>query len=523
MRSKFLRYIQANPDLAHWFANGAPESSFIKHYKKYQKSENREPGKSTKENIYWSNSLFFKNHQKTLYETWKAGLLFSGQQFVQETHTEDKSKGWVTQTPEIQNAQFNPEISRQIIECEFLRPAHSPLPNLFNNSFSWVGYGSSIAASSRKVFKALAKEDHYDVVVIAPWLETGGAELVAMHHFNAANKLGLNACLVTTESPIVTERFKSLEVINLCHLFEDVGQDFLKAAQKIKNYVLKELLCYLKPKIVHVVHSYTAYELLKASVQDKKLDRFDFFISAFNSYFENTGEITGYFRDIPYLDRPNIHYLFDNSYFYKKLKELYKLDSNRTTTVFYPCLDKIQRRSPSRTLTHHILWASRLDAEKNPLIVMDIAKQNPDYMFHLYGRKVLNNLEIDWDNIPENVEYCGEFYSLDDIPLKQYDFFLYTSKFDGMPNILLEVSARGLPIISSDIGGVRDFLDEHNAYLHHNAEDAKGFSRLIRNAYKNIPNGHQKALNAQKKIKAERSVKAFVRDIKQLQAYGELI
>ena len=35
-----------------------------------------------------------------------------------------------------------------------------------------------------------------------------------------------------------------------------------------------------------------------------------------------------------------------------------------------------------------------------------------------------------------------------------YDAFLYTSAFDGLPNVLLEALSAGLPVIAPDVGGI---------------------------------------------------------------------
>lgn len=45
---------------------------------------------------------------------------------------------------------------------------------------------------------------------------------------------------------------------------------------------------------------------------------------------------------------------------------------------------------------------------------------------------------------------------MSDLPLEKYDAFIYTSDFDGLPNILLEMLGAGLPVIAPDVGGIRE-------------------------------------------------------------------
>jgi glycosyltransferase involved in cell wall biosynthesis len=46
------------------------------------------------------------------------------------------------------------------------------------------------------------------------------------------------------------------------------------------------------------------------------------------------------------------------------------------------------------------------------------------------------------------------------------DIFCFTSNSEGMPNVLLEASVAGLPIVSTDVGGARDIiLDAETGYV----------------------------------------------------------
>ena len=57
-----------------------------------------------------------------------------------------------------------------------------------------------------------------------------------------------------------------------------------------------------------------------------------------------------------------------------------------------------------------------------------------------------------------NIRFHGPFDGFSSLPLQQFDAFLYTSQWDGLPNILLEAGASGLPIIASDVGGVAELI-----------------------------------------------------------------
>jgi glycosyltransferase involved in cell wall biosynthesis len=67
--------------------------------------------------------------------------------------------------------------------------------------------------------------------------------------------------------------------------------------------------------------------------------------------------------------------------------------------------------------------------------------------------------ESDWPALfadtPE-LEYLGPFQEFAALQPDGYDALLYTSAFDGLPNVILEAMGWGLPVIAPDVGGVSE-------------------------------------------------------------------
>jgi glycosyltransferase involved in cell wall biosynthesis len=59
----------------------------------------------------------------------------------------------------------------------------------------------------------------------------------------------------------------------------------------------------------------------------------------------------------------------------------------------------------------------------------------------------------------------GSFDGFNTLSKFKYFCFLYTSQWDGLPNILLEAAASGLPIIAPRIGGITNFLSNGRGFL----------------------------------------------------------
>lgn len=84
----------------------------------------------------------------------------------------------------------------------------------------------------------------------------------------------------------------------------------------------------------------------------------------------------------------------------------------------------------------------------------------PEQEFHIYGeseracQKELKDLQQ-----LENVKYFGKYDSFAQVAAKQkYAAFLYTSQYDGLPNVLIEAISNGLPSIPFDVGGIGELV-----------------------------------------------------------------
>lgn len=106
-----------------------------------------------------------------------------------------------------------------------------------------------------------------------------------------------------------------------------------------------------------------------------------------------------------------------------------------------------------------LIWAGRLDKQKRFDILQDVARKMPEVDFLCWGKAVLSG-KGDALDLPENVTLNEPFSSYDELPLEQVDGFFYTADWDGIPTILIELGARGMPITASAAGGVPELLGE---------------------------------------------------------------
>lgn len=154
-----------------------------------------------------------------------------------------------------------------------------------------------------------------------------------------------------------------------------------------------------------------------------------------------------------------------------------------------------------------IYWAGRWDRQKRIDLVLQIARTMPDVEFHLWGEKVLHGDPI--TDVPPNVTLEGRYASFADLDLGQADAWLYTSAWDGVPQLLLEVAMTGIPIVASVVGGVGELIPEDEAWPIHDLDEPAAYAGAIREILADPEAARKRALRLRERLVEERSEKAY--------------
>ena len=99
------------------------------------------------------------------------------------------------------------------------------------------------------------------------------------------------------------------------------------------------------------------------------------------------------------------------------------------------------------------------------------------------------------------------------MPIEEYDVYLYTAQTDGIPNILLEITALGLPIVATNEGGVSDLIENEKNGRLVNLNDIKGYVEALRDVVENKKN-LEYVKKAQAKVKARHNWSKYKNIIK---------
>jgi len=136
--------------------------------------------------------------------------------------------------------------------------------------------------------------------------------------------------------------------------------------------------------------------------------------------------------------------------------------------VVYNFINKDSDYIPEKTLKN-LSFVGRLSSEKNPSDFIDISKCYNNLKFNIFGNGELNEL------IPKrkNLFFYG-YVSNQEIIWKHTDVLLITSKYEGLPYVLIEAMSRGLIVISYKVGEIPNIIENgKNGFLVENIEEMK--------------------------------------------------
>jgi len=123
-----------------------------------------------------------------------------------------------------------------------------------------------------------------------------------------------------------------------------------------------------------------------------------------------------------------------------------------------------------------ILWASRIDTQKRPDLVPRISQRLEERgvkaSIDMYGSSVFGYPMPAGIGRDGPVRHRGPFRGFGSLPHGEYDLFLYTSSYDGLPNVVLEALSCSMLVVAPDVGGLREAISsETGVLIAHDADD----------------------------------------------------
>jgi glycosyltransferase involved in cell wall biosynthesis len=169
------------------------------------------------------------------------------------------------------------------------------------------------------------------------------------------------------------------------------------------------------------------------------------------------------------------------------------LVSKKDCTLIYSSgidLDEFKEKAKRHNEPYVFICIARLVFEKGIINYLEAAKickdKGYDYKFLLVGPLEENSKKLNQsilDSYGNVAEVLGARKDIKELLLNSDAFVLPTFR-EGFSRVLLEAAAVGLPIISTNVTGVRDFVSDNEDALLVNPEDSKALAdTMIKLAY----------------------------------------
>lgn len=297
---------------------------------------------------------------------------------------------------------------------------------------------------------------HVDVILFVPWLKTGGSDLGAIHFANAlADDLGRSVVVIATEAESSPWKSKLSNKV----VFVEIGEELVSLKENHKLDILVRLALQTAPQVIHIMNSRLAWELVKqyglAIRQQSKI-----FASLYCDDFNSHGQRVGYAQQyLPSCYRWLDGVISDNSTTFEVWINRMGVPRSLFHVVPFPAPSGPAKKESYTSSSNVVLWAGRLDHQKRPDLLLEIARLAPELEFDVYGQSVLNDYSANDITMQPNINLKGAYSDFSSIVSERHGAYLYTSQWDGLPNVLLEAAAAGLPIIASDVGAISELLD----------------------------------------------------------------
>jgi glycosyltransferase involved in cell wall biosynthesis len=366
-------------------------------------------------------------------------------------------------------------------------------------------------------------------VFLVPWLKSGGADLVVLNYVKAlaAYKMAEVVVISTENSDSPWANKLPAET-----RFIEFGKRYSHFSPEEQEKLLTRLLLQFAPRVIHNINSLLGYNIFikygKAITETSRL-----YACAFCEDMTPEGRYIGYpVCFLPQCFDSLTTVLSDNQHIFEKLRDIFAFEQEKLFVHYQPMTvepAKRGRRNTMRKDSLDILWASRLDIQKRPDIMIRIAERCKDmpFTFHVYGAPVYGTTEhevktfVNSLNALPNVRYYGPFDGLPSLPIERCDIFLYTSQWDGLPNVLLEAASLGLPIVASATGGIPELVqDGKTGFLVSPFDNIDGYIDTLKKIHLDRSVLHEIAGNSLKLLQSRHSWASFNEELRKVPFYA---
>jgi glycosyltransferase involved in cell wall biosynthesis len=367
----------------------------------------------------------------------------------------------------------------------------------------------------QKLFDSL--EHAYTHVVFVPWLVRGGADLAAANAVKAAIEVhGKDSTLVVLADYDRADAVDWLPDGAHTRILSEFGPT-LNRSDRV--FIIELLIRTIRPKAVLNVNSGACWDAIVQ--RGGGLSRVtDLYACLFCRDFAPDGRAAGYadshFRDgLKYLKKV----YFDNERFLLELTADYGVPQPlraRLSTLHQPIDSHAgTKHSGGPTPRNQVMWAGRFCAQKNVDLLIEIAEKAASLTFDIYGYGddvYMGKLQDAAERLP-NVLLKGGFSATSKLPINNYNAFLYTSLWDGLPLTLADLAGMGIPVVASAVGGIPDLVRPDTGWLIEAYTEPESYILALNEICENPRESASRSEKMIELVKSEHSWHQFVKSL----------
>lgn len=137
------------------------------------------------------------------------------------------------------------------------------------------------------------------------------------------------------------------------------------------------------------------------------------------------------------------------------------------------CFDSAVTSEPESLIQPIVGGVLRFSVEKNPALFVDVAaavcRNHPRVVFEIFGTGPLRGeieARISAAGLGDRILLRGVM-AHDEPQFARFTALLQTSEIEGMPNVVGEAQAAGVPVVATDVGGTRELIvDGETGFVH---------------------------------------------------------
>lgn len=212
-------------------------------------------------------------------------------------------------------------------------------------------------------------------------------------------------------------------------------------------------------------------------------------------------------------------FIADSDHLRDRLTDTYQLSQAQRERIHVlrtpvePLPERTPHAAPDGSRPRVDYWAGGWERRRRLDIALDVAGRMPDVDFVFHGSPADRRLLRD---LPENVLVEDEFTLVRDLDLSQTAAWLYTSAWDGVPGVLLEVAMTEVPIVGSLVGGVGEVLCDQDSWPIADWEDAQAYEKGLRQVLSDPAGSRRRSRALRERLERDRPERAYGEDVADL-------